>query len=338
MNKKLLLLLVGLVLIGVAVQTFGAKPDNGPVESGNSAIVEDSTVAADAGPAVTDPSKGGGVDKIPDANAAATFSLPLLATYTSANYVADGIGLRNTGRGTINLRVPEGSTPMAAWLYWTILRPTAGAHDNEITVNGIKVFGSLIGSGPDPCWGQTTGRTYRASVLSALQQTDANIRGGAYGITIGGVSSGLTNGQDPFVSSVSPLAENAAIVLVYNTGNPANWVKIYNGYYEQSGGLATTAIPAGALKYTSITADGQANLGSTTTYGKYVNFNVFQLQKGTLNGVDPSLTSRGTIKGALADTDTFVLPSAALTGAALNYNLVGDCIAWNALVYSNTAT
>lgn len=326
MNKKLSLLIVALIMTGAAVQVFGAIINNDESETVNEESV---------GQVLSINQKGGSVENV--SNATGNISLQWLTTYQSANYVADGIGLRNTGRGTINLRVPEGAIPMYAWLYWTILRPVSNLHDTEITVNGIRVVGKVIGSGPDPCWNQTIGRTYKADVLSALQQTDFNVRGGAYGITIGGVSTGLTTGKDPWVTSISPLADNAAIVLVYSTGNSTNWVKIYDGYYEQSGGLAKTSIPAGALKYTSITADGQV-IGITPPYTKYVNFNMFPLQKVTLNGVDPSITSSGTINGSLSDSDTFILPYAAISGNLLNYNLANDCIVWNALVYSNIAT
>jgi hypothetical protein len=283
--------------------------------------------------AVTSVANGGMIseDKVASIPTSAV-SLPFFKSYFSANYVADGVGLRNTGRGTISLRVPSGSSIIDAWIYWKILNSASavGPYDKRITVNGVATTGSLIGSGISPCW-SGNGYTYRANIKSILQQTF--LTGGDYGITVGGVYTGIYDGRSPWDAFSLPAAEDAEIVIVYSgTGT----VSIYNGYYEQSGGIATFGIPAGTAKFSSSIGDGQ--IFGITPYAKSVTYSVGPtiLQKVTLNGVDPSITSKATHRGSLSDTDTFILPGGSSpAGAFLTWNLANDCVAYDALIFSS---
>lgn len=263
-------------------------------------------------------------------------SLNLFRTYQNASYVAAGIGVRNTGRGTISLRLPHNTDLIDAWLYWKILNSTAGIHDNEITVNGIRVTGTQIGSGPSPCWAGN-GSTYRANINSVVQSTDD---GRSSGFTIGGMSTLITDGRSPWDAFSLPAAEDVGLIIVFNNTQTQNFtdrVIIFDGYSEHNGGMTAFQVPEGTNMYSSIIGDGQV-IG-VQPYIKSVSFRdrpgvvPINLQNVTLNGVAPSITSRSTYQGSLSDVDTFILPSTALPGATLIWNLANDCVAYDALVF-----
>ncbi len=285
--------------------------------------------------------QGAVIENTTDIMNASNVSLNLFKTYQNASYVTAGIGVRNTGRGIINLRVPDGTTLIDAWLYWKILNSTAGTHDNEITVNGIRVIGKQIGSGPSPCWAGN-GFAYRANINSVIQSTDD---GRALGFNIGGMNTLITDGRSPWDAFSLPAAEDVGLVIIFkDPQNPTSTVTIFDGYSEHSGGITIfNQVPVGTSMFSSIIGDGQV-IG-VQPYIKSVSFTrpvgptevSVTLQNVTLNGVAPSIISKATYQGSLSDIDTFILPSTALPGATLKWNLANDCVAYDALVFQGSA-
>ena len=279
----------------------------------------------------------------------APIALTLYKTYTGHyGYVTAGIGVRNTGRGTISLVLPRGTSLTAAYLYWIILdNTTPNSNNNKIVINGILVTGTLIGSGPSPCWTPPKGYTYRAWVYDQLSQAEGRY-GTSYGLEVGGMRSNMTDGQSPWkTAGGAPMAESVHLVLVYSdSAIPSSVIKIYNGYFESSGGTATFAYawPArasGTALFSHLTADGQAT--SVTPFAKSIDFTgptaiTTTIDKAnTLNGRDPSITSKATYEGSLADTNTYNVGSLVpLAGgaSAITYNLDGDCISWAAMIFA----
>lgn len=339
MNKKIIYAIL-LIAISVGI-AYPVIAQNNAVTNAAAANAVDNS-AVDVGPTtdVAIPASPGGVvstDKIPKTPVAS--SLVLRNTYLNSNYVTAGVGLRNTGRGTVSLRLPSGSTLVAAWVYWKVLNTSAGPHDNEITVNGVRVKGSLLGSGPSPCWATPNGYTYRASISSVLGST--SYYGGEYGIVIGGINSAIFSGVSAWTSFAAPSAEDAQVVIIFKDPlNPTATTTIYDGYTEVSGGSFTASVPVGTTMFSSLIADGQV-VGISPTYSKSVSYtnaaSTVTLQQVTLNGKDPSITSRATYQGSLSDTDTYILPSVATSGASLTWNLANDCVAYNALIFTNAA-
>lgn len=325
MDKKinLVIFLVGAILIGAIVPTLGQNVGGDGADE--SSIPANTNANNNAGGAVG--AATAEIEQVPS-----PVSLVDFRSYVNSSYVADGIGVRNTGRGTISLRVPKNTVLRDAWLYWIVLNTTAGPHDNEITVNGERVTGTLIGSGLSPCW-DGTGFAYRANINSVLGDTE--LKGGDFGISIGGMSTLFKDGRSSWETLAGlPKAEYVSAVIVYS--NPGTFVRIYNGYSEKSGGLANFAVPAGTNRYSSLIGDGQTFFG-ITPFTKSVTYSVGPtvLQKVTLNGVDPSIISKATTQGSLADTDTFGPLPPAVAGTTLTWNLANDCVSFEALVFTN---
>jgi hypothetical protein len=97
-----------------------------------------------------------------------TFTVEPYAVYTGAAHVANGASLRNVGTATIRLRgMPSDANVVAAFLYWdfTSLTAPTSAQSNVIfskvfnstkgsalaIANVVKLYGTQIGSGADPC-------------------------------------------------------------------------------------------------------------------------------------------------------------------------------------------
>ncbi len=127
----LVLLVIAAALVGTVAQTFGqsgAVDDNTPVKSIDNIVKDTSSNTPGAVGATTISTQ---IEQLQPSSV----SLRLFKNYTQANYVAAGIGVRNTGRGTISLRLPDGATMIDTWLYWKILNTTAGVLDKETIVS-----------------------------------------------------------------------------------------------------------------------------------------------------------------------------------------------------------
>lgn len=331
---------IGLIIVLIAAAMILSYPVialNDASQNANAQPAIDQADPAQADQTTNTPNGGGVVSQaaIPKTLQKLTLSPSSALTYSNANYVTAGIGTRNNDRGTVSLRVPAGAPFVDAWVYWQILdSATPNAQDAYVTVNGVRVKGSLIGSGPSPCW-SGTGFAYRANIKTILANT--YISGGAYGITVSGLNGGTYGGASPWTIFSLPSAENANVVIIY--GNTGSTVSILDGYAEVSGGSIATSVPAGTTMFSSLISDGQ--VFGVPPYSKSVTYfdgsATTLLQQTTVFGKDPSITSRATYQGSLSDTDTYVLPSVAGAGASLTWALSSDCVVYQTLIYTNAA-
>jgi hypothetical protein len=180
-------------------------------------------------------------------------------------HVANGVGTRNAGYGTIRLRgVPAGSVRVGAYLYWGTIQNMPPA-TQTILFNGVKVTGRLIGTGQS-CWCGGVFAAYRASVVALVNPAiNADYR-------VSGMPSAITNGSDPWNSScMLPLSEGASLVVAYahNSIPPAARLYINDGaVFFAAGGinifnpLPMAVPPYTRLKHTRIGGDGQ--VGNST--------------------------------------------------------------------------
>jgi hypothetical protein len=192
-------------------------------------------------------------------------------TYENASYGTGGIALRNRGEGV--LHVSGVSEPIqAAYLYWAILftgtAPGAALHDVTLRpissrvplYREVRLAGTLLGIGADPCWGSSGIAVFRAQVPTWLATGN-----GAYEVILEKGASGLTDGSDPWVRQAFPEAEGASLVIV---GTGAYTVSIYDvGFtatmFYSTGITYTLNLPRvarGGL-WDNIGADGQSGYG-----------------------------------------------------------------------------
>lgn len=181
-------------------------------------------------------------------------------------YVAHGVGMRNTGYGTIVVDdVPAGASVAKAYLFWAVigLPNYQGFKFQNGKINGKSITGSLVGVAQSPCWsvpglGYPPIWAYRADVTSKM------IRGGNGSYSLTGFASGLTDGSDPWVSTpAGPLLEGATLVIVFAKSTyPTTLVKIFNG-------AATTSSSSASLHVNMLgmNATGLSGLTQTTFIG-----------------------------------------------------------------------
>jgi len=139
---------------------------------------------------------------------------------------------------------------------------------------GATVQGSLIGTGPDPCWLTNSTSTPIAAYLGFLPLSIVNSESnptpgnGLYHIFMQLGGSGSTSGADPWASSaVAPLAEGASIVI-FGTGTKK--VAIWGGP-GFTGATFAGGTQAYALKFSPLpnaTAGTPANFVSTYADGQ----------------------------------------------------------------------
>jgi hypothetical protein len=200
-----------------------------------------------------------------------------VAALSGASYATGGKGMRNQGAGAI---VINGANPpiQAALIYWAVITngpPTAADQSLAVQrqfptpVSSIAtVTGTVVGSGPQPCWSGTTITVFRGSI--PLTVATGN---GLYKVTLKSGASGTTNGADPWVAGNLPLFEGASIVLVgAGTGNVAVYDSglsgaTFNTSLSYSLILPTTATGALTL-WDNIGADGQQGKSRTSLFAK----------------------------------------------------------------------
>jgi hypothetical protein len=146
--------------------------------------------------------------------------------YYNASLATGGVGLRNRAGGMLNV---SGVTKpvQGAFVYWAVLTQTATipVKVKSVTVarlyptgaptpTSATVTGTLIATGPDPCWGSAQIAIYRAAV-----PLNVAVGNGSYKIGLKAGASGLTDGSSPWLSGAKfPAFEGASLVLV-GTGN-----------------------------------------------------------------------------------------------------------------------
>src|SRR5262249_13049555 len=144
-------------------------------------------------------------------------------------YATGGGALRN--RASTAISISGATTPIqAAFLYWAVITDNAPpASAGTLTIArespssaSTTVKGTIVGSGPPPCWPGRRITVYRASVPSAVANGN-----GVYRVTISSAkgTAGSTDGADPWKEIKLPLWEGASLVLV---GTGAGTVAIYD--------------------------------------------------------------------------------------------------------------
>jgi hypothetical protein len=236
------------------------------------------------------------------------------------DYSSAGVGLRGQTSGDIKLTdLPVGASVLKAYLYYAFLDNGLEAPLSQIVLNGTPINGTVIGLGPDTCWGRTNSFTFRADVTPYVSGN------GTYALT--GVASGG-----------AILAEGASLVVVYQlTGAPTKTIMIDDGNLSMPNGTSfgtasfgnfTAASPVSATT-AFIVGDGQAtSFGATPT--------TFTGSAGTIN--IPNLFA--SLDGLYWD-DASVDVSKAIgagsdTGSA-KITITGDCLLWSAQAFSVTS-
>ncbi len=260
MNKLLRVLLVALVAAGLLVPQVAVFAQDGAPGCVAGAIVEGCDT----------PSGGAG-----SVSAEATAGFKSVYSKTlNGGYVAHGVGMRNTGYGTIVVDdIPAGSKVTKAYLFWAVIGPAKlpGFTYNKGRINGSLITGSLVGVASNPNWfapgyGYPPTWAYRSDVTGKMKKGG----NGTYALTA--FASGSTSGGDPWTGTqVPPFLEGATLVIVYsNSNSPKTTVKIMNGAastsYDDAAqlhlnvpGLNATGL-TGLSKATFIGADGQSSV------------------------------------------------------------------------------
>jgi len=245
------------------------------------------------------------------------------------DYVAAGVGLRNSGAGVINLSIPAGATITKAWLFWAIIWDGTPP-PMTATLNGTGITGALIGTSGSPCWGGNGINFYYADVSSLVQSGANNV-------------SNIPSGNPGF-----PLAEGASIVAVFN--HPAwdyNDISISVG--TQTFAFLTATSNFGS--YTGWSAGNPADQKAQTTFIVADGQAVFAGDGTAFNGTPTSgpgtaiktTDAFNNADGSLWDTHTLdvssFFPDGVSTPAnasviAGSVNGVGDCLTWGVQVVS----
>ncbi len=257
---------------------------------------------------------------ISNAPSATTLS-PSFSVTLAGDYVAAGVGLRGNTSGNIIISgVPSGASIVRAFLYWGMLDNGEDASLHQLTLNGTPVNGSLIGSGPDTCWGRANSFTYRAEVTPLVAGN------GTYALT--GVATGG-----------NILAEGASLVVIYQlAGAPVKTVMLEDGNVSMPFGTQVSASSFSGFTATS-------PVSATTTFmvgdGQAVQFNLFTPVSftGSLGTLSfPGLFASN--NGPLWDTDTFSVSSvigAGNSSDSATIRFIGNCLLWSAQAFSVTS-
>ncbi|ANN35816.1 hypothetical protein A9498_31130 (plasmid) [Bacillus thuringiensis serovar coreanensis] len=127
--------------------------------------------------------------------------------------VAKGIGMRNRGFGTINMKetIPEGSTIYKAFLYWAVLRLDFQAVNARGVCNGVPITGESIASSIAPSCGNAGSMDVFRADVTGIATDGLNI--------LTGFPSGDTDSSSPLVKATFPLLEGASLILIFTNPN-----------------------------------------------------------------------------------------------------------------------
>jgi hypothetical protein len=261
-------------------------------------------------------------------------------------YVAKGVGMRDTGYGTIKISgISSGSTVVAAYLYWAIIGPSSmpGFNYAKGYINGAAITGKKVASSQSPCWADASGHyppiwSYRADVKSKVNKAV----NGAYSLS--GFASGVTDGSDPWSSLVTlPLLEGASLVIIYSNNNmPSTSFLIYNGAATLAGGV-DNAVRELHLDIPGVNAVAPTGFSSTTfigsgAYNSPSPTSFFSQTVGSgWQGSDPNGYTSSYSGGNLWDTMTVDLHSLISPPESdfwFSSNLSFSCVTWVAQVLS----
>lgn len=193
------------------------------------------------------------------------------ALSSGAQFASGGVGLRNRGTGAIGISGVV--TPVrAAFIYWAVITSgPAPIADQSIMVQRLSpappssvttVAGTIVGTGPQPCWAGDTITVFRGSVPTSVATGN-----GLYKVTLLSGASGSTSGGDPWVGTPAlPLVDGASIVII-GTGPSTQTVVIYDSglagaTFQGNPGISYSLIlptaASGTLTlFDNIGADGQ---------------------------------------------------------------------------------
>jgi hypothetical protein len=266
--------------------------------------------------------------------------------FPNSQYAAGGAGLRNRTRAHIQITgLPGPKVPMsatAAVMYWAII--TEGpAPKQYYTVRltnmqsklTASLTGTVIGTGPSPCWPGDTITVFRVLVPTGSFGPLGNMSTGDYEVN---VSTGAANTYgDPWIAPSAPEWEGVSLILIApgNPGDPFHnaTVAIYDtgiagntfggGPPPGFGDIEeyTLLLPpntAGSGTFTNIGADGQVGVSTSAAFPQVVGertFINFKQVAGRPGGSPPdSLDTdsdwNGTIAGPLPqlwDTTTHTI-------------------------------
>ena len=126
-------------------------------------------------------------------------------TLSRVDYVVAGVSGTGGGSGTITVAGVSGTVSHAFLIWHGINNSGVGAvYDNAtVTINGNSVTGLPLGDATTNCWGDGSSRAFEANVTAFVPGN------GPY------VIAGLSNGP-------GHNSNGAALVVVFNDGNPAN--------------------------------------------------------------------------------------------------------------------
>ena len=235
----------------------------------------------------------------------------------AGDYIAAGVGLRGTTQGTINISgLPANATVREAFLYWGFLDNGESASLKNLNFKGTPITATLIGSGPDTCWGRSNSFSYRADVTALVSGN------GAYTVT--DVASGGVI-----------LAQGASLVVLYeNAGDPTRNVILMDGNVVFPQFLTATTTISGfvaadpvSAKTTFAVGDGQPFPETASVTGS----------AGTTTFANPFEGG----DGPLWDTDTFDVSPQVAPGnapASVTVSIGSDCLMWVAQAFSVTTT
>ncbi len=194
------------------------------------------------------------------------------AVFVGAQYGSGGKGMRNQQGGGI---VINGVTlpVMAAVVYWAVITTgPAPSPTGTILITKripdahptVVLKGTVVGTGPSPCWPGDTITVYSAAV--PLTTATGN---GLYEIRFRQGVFGSVAGEDPWVSAVDPLLEGASLVIV-GTGPATSTVGLYDvGLAGNTfiGSYSYDLAPPGPVTtfalWDTIGADGQVGVSRT---------------------------------------------------------------------------
>lgn len=258
-------------------------------------------------------------------------------------HVANGVGLRNRGGGTINLRgIPADAVISRALIYWCFLS-NSSSQNPSIIINGDSINGTLVGSGTAPCWGVSNNYVYRAEV----PMYDL-FMGGNGDYHISGVPSSDGKGISPWAPvSGQNLAEGATLVVFYTrrgTPSTSSTTYVYDSksvsgtmfYSDFSTNLTGFTANRSTGKFTSIGADGQIGSDVTSTYDVSRELSFFQGTQiaGYSSSPSPYQDADSDWNGneasplnQLWDTSSHTVPiKSNSTSAEVRYQAFGDCL------------
>jgi hypothetical protein len=220
---------------------------------------------------------------------------PSSLVFPNSQVSAGGVGLRNRTRGHIQVSgVPSGSSPaIAAVMYWAVITQGPAPAQfytikltNEQTMKTASLTGTVVGTGPPPCWPGDTITVFRVLVPTGASGPLGQVKPGNYTVVVPpGNSLNGPDFSDPFavLGPTPPMWEGASLILIMEgTGSKSGTTAIYDtgiagntfgggssafGDTEAFTLLLPTLGTVGPTAFYNIGADGQTGFEPTPYSG-----------------------------------------------------------------------